>query len=190
MNQVLDDTLSQRTRINLLFRSVFGSRREKNYLDDKSARNGFFYEDNFSLPDSPEPIRRSRVGSGNPSATRFLKKARRRPGGGGKAKGRKRKHSSKKKQPQIFLTRLPLNELQDPEIFFTKIIKENDSSVEIVPSDLRPDQLDALAHSPSLMFEEVPYHCMKIQIWQMPSNYQMYGNWQGPSVRERGWTCH
>jgi len=48
-----------------------------------------------------------------------------------------------------------LNELQDPEIFFTKIIKENDSSVEIVPSDLRPDQLDALAHSPSLMFEEV-----------------------------------
>ena len=62
------------------------------------------------------------------------------------------------KQPKIFLTRLPLNELQDPEIFFTKIIKENDSSVEIVPSDLRPDQLDALAHSPSLMFEEVPNH--------------------------------
>ena len=145
---------------NILSRSVFGSRREKNYLDERLASGkGLFYEENFSLPDSPEPIRRSRVGNGNPSATRFLKKARRRPGGGGKAKGRKRKHSSKKKQPQIFLTRLPLNELQDPEIFFTKIIKEDDSSVEIVPSDLRPDQLDALAHSPSLMFEEVPYHC-------------------------------
>ena len=139
-----------------LFRSVFGSRREKNYLDENLARKGLFYEDNFSLPDSPEPIRRSRVGSGNPSATRFLKKARRRPGGG-KTKGRKRKHSQKK-QPKIFLTRLPLNELQDPEIFFTKIIKENDSSVEIVPSDLHPDQLDALAHSPSLMFEEVAHH--------------------------------
>ena len=139
-------------------RSVFGSRREKNYLEERLASGkGLFYEENFSLPDSPEPIRRSRVGNGNPSATRFLKKARRRPGGG-KAKGRKRKHSSKKKQPQIFLTRLPLNELQDPEIFFTKIIKENDSSVEIVPSDLHPDQLDALAHSPSLMFEEVVHH--------------------------------
>ena len=134
---------------------MFGSRREKNYLDDKSARNGFFYEDNFSLPDSPEPIRRSRVGSGNPSATRFLKKARRRPGG--KARGRKRKNSLNK-PPKIFLTQLPLKKLQDPEIFFTKIIKEKDSSVEIVPSDLQPEQLDALAHSPSLMFEEVGNH--------------------------------
>ena len=99
-----------------------------------------------------EPIRRSRVGSGNPSATRFLKKARRRPGLSS-SKGKKRSRS--KKPPKIFLTRLPLNELQDPEIFFTKIIKEDDSSVEIVPSDLGPDQLEALAQSPSLMFEEV-----------------------------------
>ena len=48
----------------ILFRSVFGSRREKNYVDEKVARKGLFYEDNFSLPDSHEPIRRSRVGTG------------------------------------------------------------------------------------------------------------------------------
>ena len=69
------------------------------------------------------------------------------------SKGKKRPRS--KKPPKIFLTRLPLNELQDPEIFFTKIIKEEDSSVKILPSDLGPDQLEALAQSPSLMFEEV-----------------------------------
>ena len=158
---------------------MFGSRRDKNYLDEKLAGKGLFYEDNFSLPDSPQPIRRSRVGSGNPSATRFLKKARRRPGLG-KTKGRKRKHSQKK-QPKIFLTRLPLNELQDPEIFFTKIIKENDSSVEIVPSDLHPDQLDALAHSPSLMFEEVLHtfhNLMKksLNTIQTPSKLSIIGS--------------
>ena len=92
------------------------------------------------------------MGSGNPSATRFLKKARRRPGLS-TSKGKKRTRS--KKPPKIFLTRLPLNELQDPEIFFTKIIKEDDTSVKILPSDLGPDQLEALAKSPSLMFEEV-----------------------------------
>ena len=92
------------------------------------------------------------MGSGNPSATRFLKKARRRPGLSN-PKGKKRPRS--KKPPKIFLTRLPLNELQDPEIFFTKIIKEENSSVKILPSDLGPDQLEALAQSPSLMFEEV-----------------------------------
>jgi len=122
-------------------------------MEGGDGKAGKFYEENFSLPDSPsEPIRRSRVGSGNPSATRFLKKARRRPGLSN-SKGKKRPRS--KKPPKIFLTRLPLNELQDPEIFFTKIIKEEDSSVKILPSDLGPDQLEALAQSPSLMFEEV-----------------------------------
>ena len=159
----------------ILSRSVFGSRRDKNYLEENLAGKRLFYEDNFSLPDSPEPIRRSRVGSGNPSATRFLKKARRRPGMG-KTKGRKRKHSQKK-PPKIFLTRLPLNELQDPEIFFTKIIKENDSSVEIVPSDLDPDQLDALAHSPSLMFEEVLHTSHNLM-----TSLDTEKIWQGASV--------
>ena len=94
----------------------------------------------------------------------------------GKTKGRKRKHSQKK-PPKIFLTRLPLNELQDPEIFFTKIIKENDSSVEIVPSDLDPDQLDALAHSPSLMFEEVLH-----TFHNLMKSLDTEKIWQGASV--------
>jgi len=43
-----------------------------------------------------------------------------------------------------------LSQLQDPEIFFTKIIKENGSSIEILPSDLK-----GFHNSPSLMFEEI-----------------------------------
>ena len=32
---------------------MFGSRREKNYLEDGDGTSGKFYEENFSLPDSP-----------------------------------------------------------------------------------------------------------------------------------------
>ena len=34
-------------------RSVFDSRREKNYLGDGDGTSGKFYEENFALPDSP-----------------------------------------------------------------------------------------------------------------------------------------
>jgi hypothetical protein len=104
-------------------------------------------DNNFFFPDSPGPIRRSRVGTGNPSATRFLKKAKRRP------KGRRKKHS--RKFPKVFFTNLPLKGIQDPEIFFTKIIKENETSIQIMPSDINLKDIEALNNSPSLMFEEV-----------------------------------
>lgn len=123
-------------------RSVFGTRRDGGY--GSGSRTASFYEDNFAFPDSPEPIRRSRVGTGNPSATRFLKK---------RPKHRRKKHQ--RKPPKIFLTKLPLSQLQDPEIFFTKIIKENGSSIEILPSDLKPSDLKGFHNSPSLMFEEI-----------------------------------
>ena len=103
---------------------------------------------NFYVPDSPdtlEPIRRSQIGTGNPSATRFLKRAKKRP----------KFPKKRRKLPKIFLTDLPLNELQDPEIFFTKIIKENDSSIQILPSELGPDELKDISDSPSLMYEEI-----------------------------------
>ena len=34
-------------------RSVFGSRREKNYVEGGDGKAGKFYEENFALPDSP-----------------------------------------------------------------------------------------------------------------------------------------
>ena len=126
-------------------RSVFGTRRD---IQSKYKKTSNKFEDSsFSFPDYSEPIRRSRAGTGNPSATRFLKKAKKTLNG--------RRKNKKRKLPRIFLTKFPLEELQDPEIFFTKIIKEKDSSVEILSSDLSHKDLEALANNPALMYEEV-----------------------------------
>ena len=126
-------------------RSVFGTRRDIQSKYKKTSNK--FDDSSVSFPDYSEPIRRSRAGTGNPSATRFLKKVKKTLNG--------RRKNKKRKLPKIFLTKFPLEELQDPEIFFTKIIKEKDSSVEILSSDLSHRDLEALANNPALMYEEV-----------------------------------